>query len=120
MQKIELKNIKIYAYHGCMEEEAIVGSFYLVNLIVWLDLSEAGKTDNLEQTVNYGELTQIVKDQMAIRSNLLENLAYRILTEIENKYKSIKKARVSVSKINPPVNADLDEVKVTFEKNFSI
>lgn len=118
MQKIRLKDIKIYAFHGCMEEEAKVGSFYLINITVWLNLEKAGKSDNLKDTVNYGELTQLIKDQMAIRSHLLEHVARRILSQIEAQFPKIKKAKVSVAKINPPVNADLDYVKISFKKNF--
>lgn len=118
MEKIKLKNIKIYAYHGCMEEEEKIGSFYLVNLTVWLDLKKAGESDDLNDTVNYAGLTDIIKEQMEIRSHLLEHVTQRILKEIENKYTVIKKAKISVAKINPPVNANIDEVKVTFKKNF--
>ncbi|MDR2123218.1 MAG: dihydroneopterin aldolase [Flavobacteriaceae bacterium] len=118
MQKIKLKNIKVYAYHGCLEEEAKVGSFYLINLTIWSNLQKAGKSDNLDDTINYAELTQIVKEQTKIRSNLLEHVAQRILTEIEIKYRTIQKVKVSVAKLNPPVNANVDEVRVTFTKNF--
>ncbi len=118
MEKIQLKNIKIYAYHGCLEEEAKIGAFYLINLTVELDLKKAGKSDNLEHTVDYAELTRIVKEEMAIRSNLLENVAYRILTSIENRFENIKKAKISVSKLNPPVNANSEEASVTFKKKF--
>lgn len=119
MQKIKLKNIRIYAYHGCLEEEAKIGAFYLINLTVWLDLINAGKTDNLENTVNYGELTSIIKEQMAIRSNLLENIAYRILSKVKTLFPTIKKAKISVEKVNPPVSADIDTVKITFKDNFN-
>ncbi|MDR1876085.1 MAG: dihydroneopterin aldolase [Flavobacteriaceae bacterium] len=118
MQKIKLKNIKIYAYHGCLEEEAKIGSFYLVNLIVWLNLQKAGKSDELKDTVNYAELTRIVKKQMEIRSHLLEHVAQRILTEIETGFKTIRKVKISVAKLNPPVDVCIDEVKVTFVKKF--
>ncbi len=118
MEKIRLKNIKVYAYHGCLEEEAKIGSFYLVNLTVYLDLEKAGKSDNLKDTVNYAELTKIVQEEMSVRSNLLENVAHRILTSIKSRFKDIKGAKVSVSKINPPVNANCKEVKVTFKKKF--
>lgn len=53
MQKIKLKDLKVYAFHGCMEEEAKIGSYYLVNLTIWLKLKKAGKSDHLEDTINY-------------------------------------------------------------------
>ncbi|MCT6868501.1 dihydroneopterin aldolase [Apibacter sp.] len=118
MQKIKLKNIKIYAFHGCLEEEAKIGSFYIVNVKIWLNLEKPGRSDNLQDTVNYGIITQIVKDQMAIRSHLLEHVAYRIIKEIKTQCKKITAVKVSVAKVNPPVNANIDQVKVTFKKKF--
>ena len=67
MDKIYLKNIKIYAYHGCMEEEKKIGSNYLVNLIVHADLSMSCKSDELKDTVDYVALLDIVKNQMKMR-----------------------------------------------------
>lgn len=55
---------------------------------------------------------------MAIRSHLLENVALRILSQIKKQFHKIKKAKVSVSKVNPPVNADINHVKVSFKKKF--
>lgn len=118
MQKIKLKNIKIYAYHGCLEEEAKIGSFYIVNVTIWLNLERSGKSDLLNDTVNYGNVAQIVKDQMAIRSNLLEHVTYRIIREIKAQCKKVKAIKVSVAKVIPPVNVNIDQVKVTFKKKF--
>ena len=118
MEKIKLKNIKIYAYHGCLEEEAKIGSYYIVNLTIHLDLKKAGESDNLNDTINYAELTRIIHEQMAIRSNLLEHVTQRIATSIGSAYPVINKIKVSVAKVNPPVPANIDEAKVTFVKKF--
>ncbi|QYN51423.1 MULTISPECIES: dihydroneopterin aldolase [Apibacter] len=118
MQKIKLKNIKIYAYHGCLEEEAKIGSFYIVNVTIRLNLEKSGRSDELNDTVNYGIVAQIVKDQMAIRSNLLEHVANRIIREIKFQCKKVKAVKVSVAKVNPPLHVNLDHVKVTFKKKF--
>jgi 7,8-dihydroneopterin aldolase/epimerase/oxygenase len=118
MQKIKLKNIKIYAYHGCMEEEAKIGSFYIVNVTIWLNLERSGKSDLLNDTVNYGKIAQIIENQMAIRSNLLEHVTYRIIREIKFQCKKVKAIKASVAKVSPPVNVNMDQVKVTFKKKF--
>ena len=116
MDKIFLKNIKIYAYHGCMEEEKKIGSNYLVNLIVHADLSMSCKSDELKDTVDYVTLLDIVKNQMKIRANLLENVADRVLNKIISKFPSVKKAVVKIAKLNPPINGDVDEVVIRREK----
>ena len=116
MDKIYLKNIKIYAYHGCMEEEKKIGSNYLVNLVVHADLNMSCKSDELKDTVDYVALLDIVKNQMKIRSNLLENVADRVVNKIISQFPSVKKAVVKIAKLNPPINGDTDEVVIRREK----
>ena len=116
MDKIYLKNIKIYAYHGCMEEEKKIGSNYLINLIVHADLSMSCKSDELKDTVDYVALLDIVKKQMKMRSNLLENVADRVVNKIISKFPSVKKAVVKIAKLNPPINGDVDGVVIRREK----
>ena len=116
MDKIYLKNIKIYAYHGCMEEEKKIGSDYLVNLIVHADLSLSCKSDELKDTVDYVALLDIVKKQMKMRANLLENVADRVVIKIISQFPSVKKAVIKIAKLNPPINGDIDEVVIRREK----
>ena len=116
MDKIFLKNIKIYAYHGCMEEEKKIGSDYLVNLIVHADLGLSCKSDKLMDTVDYVALLNIVKNQMKMRANLLENVADRVVNEIISQFPSVKKAVIKIAKLNPPINGEVDEVAVRREK----
>ena len=116
MDKIYLKNIKIYAYHGCMEEEKKIGSNYLVNLVVHADLSLSCKSDKLNDTVDYVALLDIVKKQMNMKANLLENVADRVVNKIISQFPSVRKAVVKIAKLNPPINGDVDEVVVRREK----
>ena len=116
MGSIQVNNIKIYAYHGCLEEEAIIGSEYRVEVEVKADLIKSAKTDELEDTVDYVHLNHIVKQEMAIRSKLLEEVAQRILNRFFNELKMIKKAKISVSKINPPIGGNVEEVVVILKK----
>ena len=67
MSTIRLKNIKIYAFHGCLLEEGQIGSDYIVNLSVRGDLNKAIKSDELEDTVDYVDLQNIVMEEMEIR-----------------------------------------------------
>tara|TARA_B100001113_G_C20844669_1_gene506897 strand:+ start:238 stop:663 length:426 start_codon:yes stop_codon:yes gene_type:complete len=115
MGKIFLKNIRFYAYHGCMLEEEKIGSDYIVNLNVNTDLSHSSVTDKLEDTVDYVSLLAIVKKQMSKRSNLLENLADRIIKQIFNDLPKVNKVNIRVSKKNPPIGGDVEEVCVERE-----
>lgn len=113
MGTIRLKQIKVYAYHGCLVEEEKIGSDYLVNLTVKANLAEASITDSLKDTVDYVHLNRIVKEEMAIRSKLLEHVGKRIVDRIFKELQLVKKIKVQVSKVNPPIGGDVEEVIVT-------
>ena len=113
MSTIRLKNIRIFANHGCLTEEEKIGSDYIVNLEVTANLSKAAKTDELSDTVDYVQLQKIVREQMAIRSKLLEQVGQRIIDEILKDIQLVDAVKVRVSKINPPIGGDIAEVSVT-------
>lgn len=115
MSVIRLKNIKIYAFHGCLVEEGKIGSDYLVNLSVKADLSKAAETDSLRETVDYVHLQKIVTDEMAVRSKLLEHVGQRIIDAIFKELDLVREVKVSVSKVNPPIGGDVEEVSVTMK-----
>jgi dihydroneopterin aldolase len=116
MGKIQVNNIKLYAYHGCLEEEAKIGSWYRVDVEVKADLKKSAKTDDLADTVDYVHLNHIVKEEMAIRSKLLEEVAQRILDRFFKEIAMLKKAQVAVSKMNPPIGGNVEEVVIVLTK----
>ena len=119
MGRIYLKNIRLYAFHGCMDEEEKIGSDYVVNLAIDVDLNLSSQSDNLKDTVDYVSLHAIVKEEMSIRSKLLEKVADRILKRILEDHRQVVLAKVKVAKINPPIGGNVDEVAVERELNRS-
>ena len=117
MSTIRLKNIRIFANHGCLTEEEKIGSDYIVNLEVSANLSKAAKTDELGDTVDYVHLQKIVREQMAIRSKLLEQVGQRIIDTILDEIELVDAVSVRVSKINPPIGGDIAEVSVTMSSS---
>ncbi len=113
MGVIRLKKIKVYAYHGCLVEEGKIGSDYLVDLKVKASLAEASKTDALRDTVDYVHLNRIVKQEMNIRSKLLEHVGKRIIDRIFDELILVNEIKVSVAKVNPPIGGNVAEVVVT-------
>lgn len=113
---IKVQNIRVYAYHGCLVEEGKIGSDYRVDVKVKADLSKSTKTDELSDTVDYVHLNKIVKEEMAIRSKLLEHVADRILDRILDEIPMVKIANISVSKINPPIGGNVEKVTVKLRK----
>ncbi|MBE7641650.1 MULTISPECIES: dihydroneopterin aldolase [Salegentibacter] len=117
MGSIKLRNIRVFAYHGCLDEEGKIGSDYRVNLKVKGDLSHSAKTDNLADTIDYVHLNKIVKEEMAIRSKLLETVAERILNRVLDEIILVQKVKVEVSKINPPIGGNVAMVSVIRSKS---
>ena len=116
MVVIQVNNIKLYAYHGCLDEEAKIGSEYRVDVAVKVNLKKSSKTDELTDTVDYVHLNHIVKEEMAIRSKLLEEVAQRILDRFFKELSMVKKAKIAVAKINPPIGGNVEEVVVILKK----
>lgn len=119
MGTIKVTNIRVYAYHGCLIEEGKIGSDYRVDLKVKADLAKSASTDNLEYTVDYVHLNKIVKQEMAIRSKLLEEVAKRILDRILTEIPIVKEAKVAVSKLNPPIGGNVAMVTIEMSKKRS-
>jgi dihydroneopterin aldolase len=115
MGKIYLKNIRLYAFHGCMDEEEKIGSDYVVNVVVDTNLDQSSKSDQLKDTVDYVALHSIVKSEMEQRAKLLEHVADRILIRIMKEHPSVEKASVKVAKKNPPIGGNVEEVAVKRE-----
>jgi len=112
---IKVENIRVFANHGCLDEETKIGSDYRVDLEVKADLKKSSKSDNLKDTVDYVFLNQIVKEEMAIPSKLLETVVRRIMERVFKESKMVSKTYVSVSKINPPIGGDVEMVTIKME-----
>ncbi|MBK5192107.1 MAG: dihydroneopterin aldolase [Flavobacteriaceae bacterium] len=117
MGTIKLKNIKVFSYHGCLAEEGRIGSDYRIDLTVKGDLSHSAITDELRDTIDYVHLNKIVKEEMTIRTKLLETVAERILDRVLKELKLVQKVKVAVSKINPPIGGDVGMVTVSRSKS---
>lgn len=112
MGLIHIENMEFYSFHGHFKEERIVGNRFIVNLTIETDMKMPSESDNLRDAVNYQRAYEIVKQQMQIKSYLLENIAKRILDALYAEMKGIQKATVKVSKINPPMGGKIGSVSV--------
>lgn len=110
--KIIVEGIRLYAYHGCMDEEARVGGTYIIDVTLDADLSEAAKTDDLTKTIDYCEVYEIVKAEMAIRSKLIEQVGQRIMNSLKKKFSMATHIEIKLTKVNPPIAGDVEKVSV--------
>lgn len=121
--KIYLRNVRFHAFHGVLPQEGIVGNDYLVNLVLDYDFSSAMKTDDLQGTINYAEVYQKIREEMAVPSKLLEHVAGRIAHRLFSDFPEIQKLQLSITKVNPPMGADSDgagvEVVLINDKTYS-
>jgi dihydroneopterin aldolase len=116
MGTIKLQNIRTFSFHGCLKEEALIGSDYRVDLEIKTDLRKSSMTDELKDTVDYVLLNNIVVEEMAIRSKLLEHVAHRIIARIFSEIPSVSRILLGVSKLNPPIGGDVEAVTIEIEE----
>tara|TARA_Y200000002_G_scaffold318598_1_gene277596 strand:+ start:650 stop:1015 length:366 start_codon:yes stop_codon:yes gene_type:complete len=110
---VKVENLKIYAYHGCMKEEEVIGSDYIVNVTAFCSIEPKRLADEISTTVNYVDLAKIVVREMGVRSKMLETVAERISSSCLKEITLLEEVCVSISKICPPINADVEKVTVS-------
>lgn len=115
---IEVNGIKLYAFHGCLEEEGKIGGHYTVDVKMITDFTEAANEDRLEKTIDYVIVNRIVSEEMAIRSKLIEQVGYRILKRLENELANLHSVWIKITKICPPINGDVENVAIIIEENY--
>lgn len=113
---IYVTDLELYAYHGVMEQERKVGNMFSVSLRLDCDFTDALENDTIAGTVSYADVIDIVKREMAIPSQTLENVCGRIRNAVRNAFPAIVSGMVKVAKLTPPISGTkLREVAVEVE-----
>ena len=111
--RIHLKNMVFFGYHGARVEEATLGQRFLIDLVLWLDIAEAARTDDLNTTVDYAKVyalcRQIVEHD---RVKLLETLANHIIDRVLETSPRVTKVEIVIRKPSVPVGGALDYVAI--------
>jgi dihydroneopterin aldolase len=113
---VEIEGMHFYAYHGHFEAERIVGHDFLVDAWLETDCLKAADSDNLDDALNYQAVYDLIKNEMQVKSHLLEHVAGRILNALFVHFPSIQKARIKVSKLNPPMGGQIEKASVTLSR----
>lgn len=108
MGKVFVKNIRLHAYHGVLQQERVIGNDYLVSVSVTCSLGNAVKSDSVDDTINYAAVYELVKEEMAVPSNLVEHVAGRIAQRVLDRFSLADDVTVEVVKVNPPMGAACD------------
>lgn len=116
LAEISLNNVRIYSNHGCLPEEAVIGSYYRVDLFVTTDISAAVKSDHLSDAVDYVYLHSIIYDEVKRRNSLLETVIQRLSERILKECPSISKIDLKLAKLNPPIEGEVGSVALRIIK----
>ena len=112
---IFVNDIQLHAYHGVMPQEQLTGNDYLVSVSAQYPIDKAITTDDVQHTLNYAMVYDIVKEEMGISSKLVEHVAGRIAQHLMKHFADISAVRVRVTKLNPPMGAQCAGAGVAVE-----
>lgn len=113
---IEIKKLRVYAYHGVLEQENRIGNNFDVSIKLYYPISRAMVNDNLTGTLNYAEAIDIIKTTMQTPSLLIENVIERIKLALLNRFPLIEGGKIKIEKLSPPIaNTQVESVSVSYE-----
>lgn len=115
---IEVKNIEVYAHHGCLKEEGKIGQKYFVDVVIGTNFSKATDTDDLEDTIDYVVINRIVEEKMAVRHHLIEAVGQSIVDGLKERYPKILYISVKVIKPYPPINGNVEHVAIEIKESY--
>jgi 7,8-dihydroneopterin aldolase/epimerase/oxygenase len=114
---IQLHNLRFFACHGVFEEEQLAGNEFEVNISLKIK-SPKGKTVSIEDTINYAEVYEVVREIFSVRTALLETLAMEMAGALKKKFPSIKKLQIQLIKLHPPITSFSGSISVTYNQSF--
>jgi dihydroneopterin aldolase len=115
MSIISIEGMEFFSYHGCFEEEQMIGTKFNIDLFLTVDTSDAESSDALHDTVNYQDVFRVVKSEMQVTSKLLEHVGRRILNRVKLSFPQVENATIKIRKLNPPLGGQMDFVSVTLD-----
>ena len=121
MDKIFVDEMEFYGFHGVYPEETKLGQRFRVNLVVETDLSGAGKSDDIEDSINYGELYEVCKSIVEGKPyKLVEAVAEKIASAILNDFPKAHSCTVKVIKPDPPIRGHYKSVAIEIRRSRTI
>nr|WP_294870334.1 dihydroneopterin aldolase [uncultured Pedobacter sp.] len=105
IQTVALRDVKCYAFHGYYPEEQLTGIYFSVDVVV--TFTPNTDTENLEHTVNYEILNNIILEEMKNARKMLETVVKSILDRVVDNYPFVHTAEVGIKKLNPPMPGEI-------------
>lgn len=117
MDKIIIKNLKLFCYHGVNPEEKVDGQNFIFDIEASVDLSVPCETDNVDDTVSYAKMIKTVRRvSQSQKDDLIERVAQKIIDALFEEYEKIQSIKISVKKPEAPIKAEFDYVAVQIER----
>lgn len=117
MDKIIIKDLKLFAYHGVNEEEKINGQNFVLDITVWVDLTKPCESDNVDDTVSYAKIIKKVREVfIAEKYDLLEKAARVVSTAIFENFEKVQECVILLKKPEAPIKADFSYVAVEIRR----
>jgi 7,8-dihydroneopterin aldolase/epimerase/oxygenase len=113
MDKISVNEMTFFGYHGVFPEETKLGQRFIVDLEVFCELQEAGRTDDLSYSINYAELYFLCREIVEGEPfKLIEAVAEKIASSVLEKFSRVLEVKVKVIKPDPPIPGNYRSVSV--------
>ncbi len=117
MDKITIKNLKLFAYHGVNPEEKENGQSFYIDLDYYLDLSGACESDNIKDTVSYAKAVKTIRRVFTEKSyDLIEKAAQVVCDALFDEFSEIMKIEITLKKPSAPVKAEFDYMAVSLTR----
>ncbi len=119
LSSIKINSLNIFAHVGVLEEERLMGQDFLLDIVLWGDLSESSKHDDLKQTLDYAlAITSIQKFASTFKCMTIEYFTECIMDQLENLYGPLP-LRVRLTKCSPPIDGFTGSVSITMSRNMN-
>lgn len=119
MDSIRISNLELFGHHGVHPEENVLGQKFVVDAVLYLDLAKAGLSDDLGESVSYGDVIRLFKRLMVDETDmLLERVAHRFAQAVLFTFPSVKKVEITIKKPWAPVLSHMDHVAVRIERGW--
>ena len=113
MDRIKITGLRVFAYHGVLDREQEEGQPFVLDLILGVDLEKPCHTDQVEDTINYAEVCDVVRNAMTgCKYRLIERAAQEEASRLLRKYENLEEVTVILKKPRAPIPADFEMVAV--------
>ncbi|MBE6741674.1 MAG: dihydroneopterin aldolase [Ruminococcaceae bacterium] len=114
MDKITIKNLKLFAFHGVNPEEKENGQNFYIDVDYYVNIIKACKSDDINDTVSYAKVVKVIREAFTSdKFNLIEKAAQTVADAIFENFETIYKVEITLKKPEAPVNAEFDYMAVT-------